>query len=172
MNKTAVILMGLAMCVVMTGCQKNESLDKFAVNSATAQSGVVASAESDNLGDSDKAFVNNSGESMTQNGKTLKVVYESNPTTGYSWEISISDPKVIKCVSDVYREDKNAGGNSATDEVICGRGGYETFVFEGIGKGAAVITFNYAQQWKGGNKGESRTVKVETDDQGNIISVK
>ena len=171
MNKTAVILMGLAMCVVMTGCQKNESLDKFAVNSATAQSGVVASAESDNLGDSDKAFVNNSGESMTQNGKTLKVVYESNPTTGYSWEISVSDPKVIKSVSDTYQED-NAAGNSATNEVICGKGGYETFVFEGTGKGTAVITFNYAQHWKGENKGEIRTVTVETDDMGKLLSVK
>lgn len=171
-NKAALMLVGLIMCVLMTGCRKDESIDNSAVNPATAQSTVVSSGESDNSGESGKVTADKSGESVTQNGKTLKVVYKSNPTTGYSWEVSISDSKVIKRVSDVYQEDKNTGADSATDEVICGRGGYETFVFEGTGKGTAVITFNYAQQWKGGNKGESREIKVETDDQGNITSVK
>lgn len=172
MKKAAIFIMGTLICVVMTGCQSNTSLDQTPVNSATTQSEVISSAENASSEKSDKASGNNSGESVTRNGKTLKIVYGSNPTTGYSWEISISDPKVLKRVSDEYQEDKSAGGNSATDEVICGRGGYETFVFEGTGKGTAVITFDYAQQWKGGSKGKSRTVTAEVDDQGNIISVK
>jgi|GEM_PF-1572159 len=171
MNKTAVILMGMGICIFMTGCQRSVPEDNTPVHSVTAQSTEVSSAESDSSEKADNAVNDKSGESITQNGKTLTVVYESNPTTGYSWEISVSDPKVIKNVSDTYLED-NAAGNSATNEVICGRGGYETFVFEGTGKGTAVITFNYAQHWKGGNEGEIRTVTVETDDLGKILSVK
>ena len=171
MNKTAVILMGMGICIFMTGCQRFIPADNASVRSVTAQSTEVSSAESDSSEKTDNVTNDESGESITQNGKTLTVVYESNPTTGYSWEISVSDPKVIKSVSDTYQED-NAAGNSATNEVICGKGGYETFVFEGTGKGTAVITFNYAQHWKGGNKGEIRTVTVETDDMGKLLSVK
>lgn len=171
MNKTAAILMGMGICIFMTGCQRSVPKDNTSVRSVTAQSAEVSSAESDSSEKADNVINDKSGESITQNGNTLTVVYKSNPTTGYSWEISVSDPKVIKNMSDTYQED-NAAGNSATSEMICGRGGYETFVFEGMGKGTTVITFNYAQHWKGGNEGKIRTVTVETDDLGKILSVK
>jgi predicted secreted protein len=160
MKKMNVLLMGLVITTAvtatqLTGCGTGSSKNAQTENSA-------GSAISADLTE---------GESVTANGKTLKIVYASSPSTGYSWKVSIDHPEVIKAVADDYAQEQDDTGKS-TDEVICGAGGYETFAFEGVGKGTAVITLNYAQQWNGGSEGMTRSVSVETDAQGNIVSVK
>ena len=185
MKKMKVLLMGMVIMTAvtaaqLTGCGMDNSKTAQAESSETAQtessadSGKSASEGGTGATDLPGGAMSadlTEGESATANGKTLKIVYVSNPSTGYSWKVSIDHPEVIREVADDYAQEKDDTGKS-TDEVICGAGGYETFVFEGVGEGTAVITLDYAQQWNGGSEGMTRSVSVETDAQGNIVSVK
>ena len=185
MKKMNVLLMGMVIMTAvtaaqLTGCGTGSSENAQTESSKTAQAESSAdSGESASEGGTGATDLPGGamsadlteGESATANGKTLKIVYVSNPSTGYSWKVSIDHPEVIREVADDYAQEKDDTGKS-TDEVICGAGGYETFVFEGVGEGTAVITLDYAQQWNGGSEGMTRSVSVETDAQGNIVSVK
>ena len=185
MKKMNVLLMGMVIMTAvtaaqLTGCGTGSSENAQTESSETAQtessadSGKSASEGGTGATDLPGGAMSadlTEGESATANGKTLKIVYVSNPSTGYSWKVSIDHPEVIREVADDYAQEKDDTGKS-TDEVICGAGGYETFVFEGVGEGTAVITLDYAQQWNGGSEGMTRSVSVETDAQGNIVSVK
>lgn len=193
MKKMNVLLMGMVIMTAvtaaqLTGCGTGSSENAQTESSKTAQAESSENAQTESSADSGKSASEGGtgatdlpggamsadlteGESATANGKTLKIVYVSNPSTGYSWKVSIDHPEVIREVADDYAQEKDDTGKS-TDEVICGAGGYETFVFEGVGEGTAVITLDYAQQWNGGSEGMTRSVSVETDAQGNIVSVK
>ena len=185
MKKMNVLLMGMVIMTAvtaaqLTGCGTGSSENAQTESSKTAQAESSAdSGESASEGGTGATDLPGGamsadlteGESATANGKTLKIAYVSNPSTGYSWKVSIDHPEVIREVADDYAQEKDDTGKS-TDEVICGAGGYETFVFEGVGEGTAVITLDYAQQWNGGSEGMTRSVSVETDAQGNIVSVK
>ena len=97
-------------------------------------------------------------------GNQLVLTYDSNPTTGCSWIYQISDESVIKLADDEYVQDK------INDDLAVGVGGHEIFTFKALKKGKAVIALTYGQQWKGGDKDETKYVNVEVDDDGNITS--
>lgn len=69
-------------------------------------------------------------------GKEFKVVLESNPTTGYHWEIvGELDSNVVEFVSKDYK--------STSDPNLVGGGGLDTFVFKAVGAGETTITLGY-----------------------------
>jgi inhibitor of cysteine peptidase len=69
----------------------------------------------------------------------------SNPTTGYSWEVTeIIHPEVIKQISSNYEE--------PTDTGLVGAGGMDVWVFNATDTGLAMIRMSYGQQWEGGEK--------------------
>ena len=72
----------------------------------------------------------------TSVGKEFKVVLESNPTTGYHWEIvGDLDAAVVEFVSKDYK--------STSDPNLVGGGGLDTFVFKAVGAGKTTITLGY-----------------------------
>jgi len=76
---------------------------------------------------------------------TVTVRLGSNPTTGYSWEVTeIVHPEVIAEVSNNYE------GPTATN--IVGAGGTEEWVFNTKDTGLAIIRMSYSQPWSGGEK--------------------
>lgn len=92
-------------------------------------------------------------EGITYDKNKMYVTLESNPTTGFTWNAEISDPNVLKFVSDVYKQTEGTEG-------LTGSGGYDTFTFEAVSEGTAVVTLTYARQWEGGETGEVREVTV------------
>ena len=69
-------------------------------------------------------------------GKEFKVVLESNPSTGYHWEIvGKLDSNVVEFVNKEYK--------SASSTPMPGGGGQDTFVFKAVGAGQTTITLGY-----------------------------
>lgn len=71
----------------------------------------------------------------TSVGKEFKIVLDSNPSTGYHWEIvGDLDDKVVEFVSKDYRADQPAAPGS---------GGSDVWVFKAVGTGDTTITLGY-----------------------------
>ncbi len=150
---SAVILCAIISCSI-TGCGKNAQRSE-AIETGTAD--INPGTESTETASDEET------QEILIDGNTLVLNYDANPTTGFSWSYEISDESVIRLVKDDYVQDK-------AEEGMTGVGGKEKITFEGLKKGTAVITLTYAQQWKGGNKSETKYVTVETDEDGNIVS--
>ena len=88
------------------------------------------------LGDSDN------GRTLTVAPATvITVMLEGNPTTGYSWESSISDPAVLK--------QTNAAEFKPLSGAI-GAGGTFTFQFQAQSAGKTDVTLLYRRSWETG----------------------
>lgn len=109
-----------------------------------------------------------SSSSILFKDSSLMVTFDANPTTGYTWASAISDEKLIKQTDDRYVA--SSGSQTTKSEPVAGSGGSEKFTFQGLAKGTAIITFTYAQQWKGGQTADTRKIKVEIGDNGSIVS--
>jgi len=75
----------------------------------------------------------------TKKGDKFLVVLESNPTTGYSWEVNVDS-------NYVQLDDKSF--NSESSEGMVGVGGNETFNFTALESGNTEITFSYLRSWE------------------------
>ena len=93
----------------------------------------------DNLDTNNSEVVDNSDIINTKKGENFLVVLDSNPTTGYSWEVDV-DFNYIKL------DDKSF--NSESSEEIVGAGGNETFNFTALKSGETEITFSYLRPWE------------------------
>ena len=72
--------------------------------------------------------------------RTLKLSLESNPTTGYSWQlISPADRKVLRLYYSKYR---------ARAAKLVGSGGREEWKFRAMAPGTVVIKALYARPWE------------------------
>jgi inhibitor of cysteine peptidase len=82
-------------------------------------------------------------------GSLIKVALESNPTTGFEWELTeISDQTVLELVESKYRP----GEGAEQDSPVVGAGGTEIWSFKALKKGEATISMEYSQPWEGGIK--------------------
>jgi predicted secreted protein len=96
--------------------------------------------------------------------KTATIVLEENPTTGYTWSVSVDNPLVIGLNSDKFY--------ASGDKNVVGAGGVHQYVFKAAGPGDAIITFDLGQQWDGGEKGNKiLKYKVTVDENGKIASL-
>jgi inhibitor of cysteine peptidase len=85
---------------------------------------------------------------------TLTVTLESNPTTGFQWELaSISDQGVLEKQSNTFEEPEESG--------TVGAPGKEVWVFKALKKGTSTISMEYSRPWEGGEKGaQTFTISV------------
>jgi predicted secreted protein len=71
----------------------------------------------------------------TRIGQEFKVVLESNPSTGYHWEIvGELDESIVEFVARDYRPDK---------PIAAGSGGSDVFIFTAVDAGETTITVGY-----------------------------
>jgi inhibitor of cysteine peptidase len=81
--------------------------------------------------------ISDAGKTMEVNaGSEFKIVIESNPSTGYHWELPGSlDESLVQFVSKEYR---------ATEPVMPGSGGRDVWTFKAVAPGQTTITLgNY-----------------------------
>ncbi len=84
-------------------------------------------------------------------GSTFGFSLKANMTTGYSWQVYIEDEEIVKLVSNEYEpEDSDADGS----------GGMATITLEALKKGETVVTFEYAQDWEGGETDKTRDITI------------
>lgn len=73
-------------------------------------------------------------------GQQVTLELASNPTTGYSWELtSAPDTAVVRIVSDTY---------VPPAAQIPGAGGVQRIVLEGVAAGEATLDFGYRRPWE------------------------
>ena len=78
---------------------------------------------------------------------SLVVHLDSNPTTGFKWELAgISDQAVL--------EQKGEAEFVPPEEAIPGAGGKEIWTFEALKAGTATVYLEYSRPWEGGEKAE------------------
>ena len=121
-----VILLGLLL--VLAGCGPSDDAD--------------TGAKSREVGLSAK---DNGGQVEVAAGQTLVLTLESNPTTGYRWE-------VVEAKDAVLRQTGEAEFTVASqlDPPPPGTGGVEVFRFEAVEAGETLLELVYHRPWKEG----------------------
>ena len=71
--------------------------------------------------------------------QTVTIQLDSNPTTGYSWQVSQS--KDLFDIQSSYTSDE-------TEEILDGAGGTETFVLTAKNPGTCEVSFSYVRPWE------------------------
>ena len=84
----------------------------------------------------------NGSQKEIARGQTLLTTLESNPTTGYSWQVAEIDQVILRQVGDA--EYKSAASNPS----MVGTGGTETFRFETAGTGTTSLKLVYRRPWE------------------------
>ena len=75
-----------------------------------------------------------------QVGEQFVITLESNPTTGYSWQLgSPLDESVVKLVGSEFKQ---------PDTKLIGAGGKESWTFQGVGPGRTSIRLDYVRPWE------------------------
>ena len=105
------------------------------------QIAVCYAAEEFSLGDKD------AGKTIEVHvGDTVKLVLESNPTTGFSWEKTDKvDKNILKLEKNDYQQNANPGR-------MVGVGGKTTIVYRAVKAGTAKIGLTYMQPWEPDSK--------------------
>lgn len=83
-----------------------------------------------------------SSDAATSVGSQFTVRLESNPTTGYEWQVArIADETVVRLVDSRYVPPASN---------LLGAGGEQVFTFEGLKEGRTAITLEYARPFEEG----------------------
>ncbi|MFH1683276.1 MAG: protease inhibitor I42 family protein [Candidatus Margulisiibacteriota bacterium] len=78
-------------------------------------------------------------------GEEFTLTLESNPTTGYQWQLAKPlDEKIVKLVSSKYEMEKP----NNTETGMVGVGGHEYWSFKAVGKGTTLIELKYIRPWE------------------------
>ena len=77
--------------------------------------------------------------SALKSGEKFSIKLDANPTTGYDWNVSVSDEAVLTLEKSEYRH----GGSDAE-----GAGGTQVLVFKAGKAGAATIDLVYQRSWE------------------------
>jgi inhibitor of cysteine peptidase len=85
----------------------------------------------------------NGGQVDTRKGDVLVVPLDSNPTTGYHWEVSEVDTNILK-----QKGEPEYTPNSAANPPVIGAGGKQTFRFDVVGTGETTLKLVYRRSWE------------------------
>lgn len=90
----------------------------------------------------------------TPDPQTVSFALKSNPSTGYSWQVSQSE-ELFK-VESVYEQAESAGN-------LAGAGGVETFTLTPLKPGKTELTLTYVRPWEDGEKADQLVYSFEID---------
>ena len=86
--------------------------------------------------------------------QTVSFTLDSNPTTGFSWQVTQSEE--LFDVKTEYVADE-------TEEPVSGAGGTETVVLTPLKAGKTDVTLTYARPWEGGETADQLVYSFEID---------
>ncbi len=85
----------------------------------------------------------NGSEIAVQQGQAVVVALESNPSTGYGWEVAQNDGGVLVLEGEPQFESVPPQGTP-----LLGAGGTQTFRFKTVGSGSAELKLVYHRSWE------------------------
>jgi inhibitor of cysteine peptidase len=77
-------------------------------------------------------------------GEVVAITLESNPSTGYSWFATSSNPDVIAQMGEAQYQEPQ----SSSTTPIVGAAGTETLYFEAVKAGTVTLTLDYKRGWE------------------------
>ena len=83
----------------------------------------------------------NQGEVVLNVGDTLLLSLESNPTTGYGWQIAQIDQSILREAGHEYE---------AESSDLVGSGGREIWRFDALAAGSTTLQLEYTRSWEEG----------------------
>ena len=93
-----------------------------------------------NMSEKTEEYLNPGEPIKVKAGQRFTIRLESNPTTGYGWQLAGPlDQTVVQCVTNIYE---------APDSKLMGAGGHEIWTFRAIGEGQAEISMKYVRPWE------------------------
>lgn len=91
-------------------------------------------------------------------GEVMAVSLESNPSTGYAWYATLSDPTVLVQMGEPqYQEPSSSSSNP-----VVGAAGTQTFFFQAAETGSTTLTLEYKRGWEDAVAPE-KTVTIDTE---------
>ncbi|HZQ05820.1 MAG TPA: protease inhibitor I42 family protein [Anaerolineae bacterium] len=84
----------------------------------------------------------NKSSVMLNVGDTLSIALDSNPSTGFSWQVAQDDKAVLAPLGD------SQFALPAGTTPVPGAGGTQTFSFQAVGKGQTTLTLIYIRPWE------------------------
>ena len=86
--------------------------------------------------------------------QTVTFTLDSNPTTGYSWQVEQSE-ELFEVKSSFAADEK--------DKQVTGAGGEETITLVPLKAGKTEVTLTYARPWEGGEQADQLVYTFEID---------
>ena len=86
--------------------------------------------------------------------QTVTFILDSNPTTGYSWQVEQSEELF---------EVKSSFAAEETDKPVTGAGGEEMITLVPLKAGKTEVTLTYARPWEGGEQADQLVYTFEID---------
>jgi len=86
---------------------------------------------------------NNGSQVELKKGQTLVFTLESNPTTGYQWEVIECEESVLQQKGEAEFKSSDTGNPPSS-----GKGGTETFRFDVQKKGNGILKLVYHRSWE------------------------
>jgi len=93
-------------------------------------------------------------QTTLQPGEVMTVTLNSNPTTGYSWQVMEIDNAIL------IQEGNSEYKQSSDSEGLVGAGGTETFRFKAVGTGETSLELGYMRPWEDNPPIETYSVQV------------
>ena len=111
-----------------------ETFKMTATNDNSMQAGTT------NISDKTEEYLNPGEPIKVKVGQRFTIRMESNPTTGYGWQLSKAlDEKVVQFVTNAY---------ISPDSKLCGAGGHEVWTFKAVGEEQVDISMKYVRPWE------------------------
>lgn len=102
-----------------------------------------------------------SADGTTQQVKksdVIAITLESNPSTGYGWYATISDPKVLLQMGEPQYQESS----SSTGTPLLGAAGKQVFYFQAAETGTATVTLQYMRSFET-NVSPEKTITISVD---------
>jgi predicted secreted protein len=113
---------------------------------ATNVAGTTASGEVTNI----HAYV----------GYEFKVTEYSNPSTGYDWQVVVSNPKVVAYNGAKAVDCGSQASSDGTATTVVGGGCTYAYYFKAIAEGSTYITMKYMRSWDSGSIAKVKQINV------------
>jgi inhibitor of cysteine peptidase len=98
-------------------------------------------------------------EIIIEKGESFEIMLDSNPTTGFAWEIAEElDASILEEVDNVYGSNNTDNNDNIP---MVGVGGKEVWTFKALKKGEATIKMKYCQSFNANNPAEERSILVK-----------
>ena len=132
MKPHSIGLLTVAATLIMAMASYSQETIKMATNDNSMQAGATNITEKEE-------YLNPGEPIKVKAGQKFIIRMESNPTTGYSWQLSKDLDNIIVLVTNAF---------IPPESKLCGAGGHEVWTFKAIGEGQMDISLNYVRPWE------------------------